>query len=46
MKSHFFSTKYKFIYLNKNSKKFNIKAIISLKEMCLIFKIDIRILKL
>ena len=46
MKSQFFSTKYELIHFNKSLKKFNIKTDINLKEMCLTFKIDIRILKL
>ena len=46
MKSHFFFTKYELVYFNKSSKKFNMKTIINLKKMCLIFKTDIQILKL
>ena len=46
MKLHPFSRKHKLIHFNRNSKKFNTKRVINLKEMRLIFKIDIRILKL
>ena len=46
MKSYFFFTKYKLIHFNQSFKKFSIKTIINLKKMCLIFNIDIGILKL
>ena len=45
-KAIFFSTKYELIHFNKNSKKFNMQTTINLKEMQLISKIKIQILKL
>ena len=42
----FFSTKYKLIYLNKSSKKFNMQTTINLEKMQLISKTNIRILEL